>query len=146
MVKNNIFLTMKDSVICPLCSNILINPFMCNNCQYVYCKKCIDEWLKNNNECPNGQCKKENPEYKENINTNNILLRLKFECNKCGNEFLYEEVKKHADNCKSTHKKEKAKKFIDNSNAEKHKLKRLNNEQLEKKKDIPKIKSKKNSY
>ena len=69
---------------------------MCMNCLNVYCKKCIDDWSKKNNKCPN-RC--ENPNYRKSIEKCNTLSKLKFKCEKCGKEIKYDDVKKHADTC-----------------------------------------------
>ena len=99
LVKNDLNLVLKDLAICSLCSNILIDPYMCMGCQKVYCKKCIDEWSKENKICPNKAKKCENPDYQKSIDKNNIICKLKFKCEKCENEFLYEELIKHVENC-----------------------------------------------
>jgi hypothetical protein len=96
IVEDAIYLSFKDSVICPICSNILINPVMCMKCQNVYCRKCIDEWSKKDNKCPN-RC--ENPNYQRSLEKNNILSKLKFKCENCGEEVFYEKVKNHMDEC-----------------------------------------------
>lgn len=96
VVEDAIYLAFKDSLICPICSNILINPLMCMNCQNVYCQKCVDEWSKKDNKCPN-RC--ENPNYKKSIEKNNILSKLKFKCEKCGEEIFYDNVGKHRESC-----------------------------------------------
>ena len=108
IIKNDLYLTFQESVVCPICSNILINPHMCMNCQNVYCKKCIDDWSKKDNKCPN-RC--ENPNYKKSLEKNNILSKLKFECKKCKKEILYDDMKKHVDSCFPNNKEEK----IDNN-------------------------------
>ena len=64
----------------------------------VYCKKCIDDWSKKDKRCPN-RC--ENPNYKKSIEKSNTLSKLKFKCEKCGEEISYDNVKKHVDNCES---------------------------------------------
>jgi len=97
VIKDAIYLVFKDSVVCPICSNILIEPWMCMKCQNVYCRKCIDEWSKKDNKCPN-RC--ENPNYQKSIEKNNILSKLKFKCQKCGEEIFYSNVKSHVDSCK----------------------------------------------
>ena len=71
---------------------------MCMNCQNVYCKKCIDDWSKKDKRCPN-RC--DNPNYKRSIEKSNTLSKLKFKCEKCGEEISYDNVKKHADSCES---------------------------------------------
>ena len=70
---DEIYKIFKDSITCPLCINILINPVMCLVCQKTYCKRCIDNWSKNNKKCPNGY---ENPNYQRSILTNDILSKL----------------------------------------------------------------------
>ena len=97
IIQNEIYDAFQDDIICPICRNILIKPQMCNNCQNVYCRKCIEEWSKRNNKCPN-RC--DNPNYKRSIEKAKTLSKLKFKCKKCGTQFLYDEIKKHADECK----------------------------------------------
>ena len=99
VVNNEIYQVFKDSVICPICSNILINPMMCMKCQNVYCKKCSDDWSKKNDKCPN-RC--DNPNYQRSLEKNNILSKLKFKCEKCGEQIFYENVQKHIENCQPT--------------------------------------------
>ena len=52
IIKNELYNVFKDSITCPLCLNILINPVMCLHCQNAFCKKCIDNWSKNSQKCP----------------------------------------------------------------------------------------------
>ena len=111
IVKNEIYLVFQDLLNCPICSNILIDPYMCMNCQNFYCKKCIDEWSKKDNKCPN-RC--ENPNYKKSIEKNNILSKLKFKCKNCGKEILYEDVEKHVDSCEPGKKEEIKEEKINN--------------------------------
>ena len=98
VVEDEIYLIFKDSVVCPICSKILINPLMCMKCQKVYCKKCIEEWSKRNDKCPN-RC--EDPNYQNSIEKNNLLSKLKFKCGKCGEEIFYDNVKNHTETCES---------------------------------------------
>ena len=97
IVENEIYKAFKDSVECPLCLNILINPHMCMKCQNVYCKKCIDDWTKKSEKCPN-RC--ERPNYKKSLVKNEILSRLKFKCKKCHTTIAYDNIQKHYENCK----------------------------------------------
>ena len=137
IVKNDIYDAFKDDINCPRCSKILIEPQMCINYQNVYCRKCIEEWSKNNNKCPN-RC--DNPNYKRSLEKAKTLSKLKFKCQKCGNQFLYDEIKKHADECKQDKNIEESK------GNNKKKIKRLKTEEIEKtgNKNIPHITCKNN--
>ncbi len=115
VVENEIYIVFKDLVICPLCSNILIEPYMCTQCHNTYCKKCCDNWSKTNNKCQKG-CELAN--YQKNIEKNNILSKLKFKCNNCGEEILYEKVQNHMDECETT------------INTRKKRLKKLKKEEI----------------
>ena len=96
IIENDIFKLYKDSVICPLCHNILINPIMCMKCDGTFCKKCIDDWEKKNLKCPNN-CNE--PNYQQNSIKNDILYKLKFKCEECEEEIYYNEMKNHIDKC-----------------------------------------------
>ena len=115
VVENEIYIVFKDLVICPLCSNILIDPYMCTQCQNTYCKQCSDNWSNTNNKCPNG-C--ENASYQKNMEKSNILNKLKFKCDNCEEQLLYEKVQNHMDECKT------------NNNTRKKRLKKINKEEI----------------
>ncbi len=102
VIKDAIYNAFKDSVRCPICLNILINPFMCMNCQNVYCQNCLDKWKKKDNKCPN-RC--QNPNYQKSLNINHILSNLKFKCIYCEGEIEYNNVEKHHNSCKIQRKK-----------------------------------------
>jgi hypothetical protein len=123
IVKNEIYDAFKDDIICPKCSKIIIEPQMCNNCQNVYCRKCIEEWSKNNNKCPN-RC--DNPNYKKSLENAKTLSKLKFKCKKCGTQFLYDEIKKHADECKQD------KNIEENIDNNKRRIKKIEKAEIEK--------------
>ena len=42
IVKDNFFISIEDLLKCPLCNKILKEPYMCKDCQSVYCKKCLE--------------------------------------------------------------------------------------------------------
>ena len=96
IVKNQIYELFQNDVNCPLCKNIFIDTVMCLNCQKAYCQKCIDQWSKNNDKCPNN-C--EQAKYKKNKEKNDILIKLAFKCEKCGEEIKYDEAKNHNNSC-----------------------------------------------
>ena len=103
IVKDNIYMKMKDSITCKLCKKLLKDPMFCTSCQNTYCKNCLNGWVKT---CPNS-C--ENPNYIENISTKEILSKLKYECQNCGNQVKFEDIKSHLDsNCIKVSNKSKA--------------------------------------
>ena len=88
---------------CAICLNVLKNPVSCSdekNCHY-FCKECIDEYLKEKNECPT--CKT-NFEYKINNRLDNVLEKLNFKCffqnEGCDYIMPYTEYLNHINNCK----------------------------------------------
>ena len=95
------------SVTCPLCENIYIDPVICK-CKNIYCKACIDDWIKKNKKCPN-KCKK--PNYQKCNEKNDILSKLKFRCLGCQKEILYFDAKSHHKSCCPDKKISKIKKI-----------------------------------
>ena len=92
-----------EDLICVICFNVLKEPISCSdrkNC-HSFCKECIDEFLKEKNNCPT--CK-ENFEYKINNYLKNKLNNLCFKCafQKEGCDYLisYSEYLNHINNCK----------------------------------------------
>ena len=69
---------------------------MCMKCQNVFCKRCINDWTKKAENCPN-RCSE--PNYQRSIIKNEILSKLKFKCEKCGNNYKYDEAHKHLNSC-----------------------------------------------
>ena len=96
LIENDYYNAFKDSIQCPLCLCILINPVMCMKCQNVYCKKCVDSWAKKDNKCPN-RCVE--PNYNTSKDKLNILSNLQFTCKYCQKIIKYSEVEEHKDIC-----------------------------------------------
>ena len=96
VIENDIFNILKSSVTCPICKNIYIKPVMCLKCQNAYCQRCIDNWSKKYNACPNN-CGK--PEYQDCPFKNEILFKLKFYCVGCDKELAYNEAECHHNSC-----------------------------------------------
>ena len=96
IIENEVYKMFQSSVICPLCKNIYIKPILCINCQKVYCKRCIDNWSKNEKKCPNG-C--EDPQYNNCMTKNDILAKLEFYCVGCNKEIEYNNAEEHHNSC-----------------------------------------------
>ena len=104
---------LKEYVICPFCSNILIDPLEFIKCQKIYFKKCIDFWKKINKKCPNN-CSFQI--YQNCSRRNNMLSLLKFKCVGCKHPIKYFEAKKHHDKCCPYGTSSNISKNIDNKN------------------------------
>ncbi len=97
VIKDEIYNNFESSLTCSICTEIIIEPTMCMNCQNVYCKKCIDDWSKKSAKCPN-RC--QNTSYNKSVSISEMLSKLKFICKKCDNILNYDDMKKHKNNCK----------------------------------------------
>ena len=126
IVEDNCYNTFKNLIICKICQDILIKPVMCMKCQKVFCKRCIDEWNKNNKKCPDG-C--DEPNYQNCLGKNEILSKLKFKCTKCEEEINYDDAKKHHDAC-CPNKNLTPKNISDKKKNSKRKIERLKNEKV----------------
>ena len=106
LIKNEIFNSLPEElIICPKCKLLMIEPVMCLNCMKHFCKKCIDIWNKKEYKtCPCG-CK--DTIFKNQIEKNRLITKLKFSCiNGCGAEILFNDIKNHYES-KCREKKEK---------------------------------------
>ena len=113
IIKDELYNAFKESVTCPLCLSILISPVMCMKCQNVFCKRCINDWTKKDQKCPN-RCTE--PNYQRSIGKNEILSKLKFKCEACGNNYKYDEAQKHLNSCYPEQIKEDENKIENNEN------------------------------
>ena len=134
IVEDDIFKIFKNSVICPICKSILVEPQLCLKCQNNFCKKCIDKWSENNNECPN-KCSE--PEYKGSMGKKDILSKLKFKCQKCEETYFYNEIKNHYENCTQKNfsrymSKDDTSFYSEINEDNKKKLEHISNEELSK--------------
>ena len=98
IIKNDVFKSFEELIYCPLCQCLMIEPVICFNCQNNYCKKCIESWKQKKDTCPN-RC--ENPIFKNAIEKNRLITKMKFKCIKgCGAEISFDDIKKHySSNC-----------------------------------------------
>lgn len=96
IIEDEFYQKFKELIICPLCLNIFIKPVMCLKCQNVYCQKCVDDWSKKDEKCPN-RCIE--PNYQRSLAKNQLLSTLKFKCTICGESIDYDQAEKHHDFC-----------------------------------------------
>jgi hypothetical protein len=89
IVKNDVYDAFKDSIICPICSKIMIEPVICFNCQETFCKNCYRQ----NGNCPN---KCENSNIQDVIGKKKYITKFKFTCIKgCGDEIAFDKINEH---------------------------------------------------
>ena len=92
----------KDSILCPICLNIIIDPKRCMICKKAFCAKCLDQWTIYSPKCP---IKCNNSNYQIDQEKNEQLSKLKFKCKYCNNISEYNDMKNHyfsgCDNFKS---------------------------------------------
>ena len=92
-----------EDLICPICFYIYNNPESCSDKKnsHSFCKACIDNYLKNNNNCPTCKLNFEHQTKKEIIDA---LNKLSFQCifkkEGCKEITNYNEYLKHINNCK----------------------------------------------
>lgn len=98
IIKNDIYKSLKDSIYCPICKNLMIEPFMCSGCQDTFCKKCVENIEKEKKTCPN---KCESPAFKKVISKHSFISKMSFQCIKgCGAEISFNDIKNHySSNC-----------------------------------------------
>lgn len=104
IIKNECYEAFKDSIICPICQSLILEPFACLECLNSICKKCVEK----KKICPN-QC--ENSKFKQLNGKNNLIEKFKFKCIKgCDEEILLKDLEKHySSDCLSKITRERAK-------------------------------------
>ena len=95
-IENQLYLSLKDLLICPYCQELIKNPFMCSKCQKNYCKKCLEDYS-NMKKCTNDN---KESEFKHSIMINEMLSKLKYKCKNCKKEIFQCDIKSHLEeNC-----------------------------------------------
>ena len=96
IVEDPLYIAVKDLLDCPLCKKILKEPYICNECQNAYCKKCLEKYS-NLKKCPF-----DNKKTKFNffIDRNELLSKLKYKCKNCSEIVAQNDIEKHLkENC-----------------------------------------------
>jgi len=128
-IEDQLYLSLKDLLICPYCHKLLKNPFMCSKCQKNYCKKCLEEYSKMK-KCPNDN---KESEFKHSIMINEMLSKLKYKCKNCKKEIIQSDIKAHLEsNCE--HVEVERKKTLSEEIHTEKKLIKIPKEEMENKK------------
>jgi hypothetical protein len=107
IIEDNVFennLDIAKEVICAICQNLVNFPTSCSVCQNLFCKKCIDQWMKNNFKCPM-RCNQTSSLKLQDIpkTTRNLINKIKLKCLKfsegCSEPILYENFFSHLRTC-----------------------------------------------
>jgi hypothetical protein len=85
----------QNDFICTICTDVVITPVKCAECEHYYCAKCIKDSLKRNKNCPD--CREIfTPADSFARFERNALNELEFKCFRCPDLFRYEQAEKHA--------------------------------------------------
>ena len=91
--------TISPTLQCSICLDLVMSPVECNNCTKLFCQDCIDNWLKNETECPN----KHKFEKKEKLDDWIIkaLSKIFLKCpyNGCKSDYAYKHWTSHVKKC-----------------------------------------------
>lgn len=86
---------------CNICLDLVMNPIECNSCSKLFCKECIESWLKSskNHECPNKHTFSKKGKLDEWIQPalNRIFIKCPFK--DCNNEYAYSTWANHIKVC-----------------------------------------------
>ena len=107
--------TISPTLQCAICMDLVMTPVECETCSKFYCKDCIDNWLKNSNECPNKHpfIKKEKLDDWVKLELGKTFLKCPYIG--CGSDYAYKYWTTHVKNCNF---KSKGVKKINNDNGE----------------------------
>ena len=101
VVQDDLYISIKELIICPLCNKIYKEPYMCLDCQSVYCKKCLENYS-NLKKCPKDG---KNNKFVNCITKNDLISKLKYRCKNCLKEVIQADIKSHLEEkCKHSEK------------------------------------------
>ena len=86
---------------CPICLDLVMDPVECESCRKLFCKECIEGWLKNSNNCPNAHkfIKKSTLDDWIKPALNKIFIKCPFQS--CNNSYAYSTWSNHIKRCAS---------------------------------------------
>lgn len=122
IVEDELFRSLKSLLICPKCNKIYNNPMMCQNCQKIYCHKCIDNTDK---KCLNN----ENHNFVKSLSKNELLSKIKYRCKNCSEIVIQSDIHSHLE--KNCIYQEKIEKKLSETFLTKKKLLKLTSKEME---------------
>ncbi len=92
--------TVSPTLQCSICLDLVMTPVECKICSKLFCKYCIDNWLKNNKECPNKHIFEKKDELDDWILKALGKIYLKCPYKGCNSDYAYKYWKNHVKLCK----------------------------------------------
>lgn len=81
--------------LCTLCDNLIVRGQACSECEEIFCKTCIEKWLKENDTCPYPKCKKPYSATKIPKKIERSLEEKMIKCQTCPETHPYNEAEEH---------------------------------------------------
>jgi hypothetical protein len=100
---------------CAICMDLVMTPVECQNCSKLFCKECIDNWLKNSTECPNRHPFVKKPALDDWIKEALRKIFIKCPYIGCKDDYAYKHWTEHVKKC---HFKDKGIKKLNTDNLE----------------------------
>ena len=133
IIENDFYTSIKELIKCDLCDKILKDPYMCNKCQNVYCKKCLEDYSQLKR-CP---YEKTDTTFIPCLQKNELLSKIKYRCKNCKKEVIQTDIKAHLEsNCEHNEKMEREKTLAEIIQTKKSMIKLSKEDMLFKKADI----------
>ena len=92
--------TVSPTLQCAICMDLVMTPVECETCSKLYCKECIDNWLKNSNECPNKHPFVKKQQLDEWIKVELGRIFIKCPYYGCGSDYAYQYWTGHVKKCR----------------------------------------------
>ena len=106
LVEESYYISIKDLIICPLCSKVFKEPYICNECTKIYCKKCLEKDYRLKI-CPENKIQ---TKFSPDVNSNRLISNLKYRCRNCLEIVVQSDIKTHLEsNCRKAERVKKEK-------------------------------------
>ena len=84
---------------CSICLDLVMDPVQCSQCTKLFCKECIDGWLKNSVQCPNKHIFKKKDVIDDWIKKTLDRIFIKCPYKKCNGSYAYSQWRNHIKIC-----------------------------------------------